>query len=138
MPFATDNDLLALIPTIFDHGEHSFQDDLDRAEADVVKKIKVEWYNKRYYSGSYDESLLTASQWKNATIYRALGFYIMPKLSQWRPESDSFREQMNFYQERFAEEMADEFGVGIEYDYNDDGTVDTGEEFQVSQTRMWR
>jgi len=138
MAFANDQQLGDLLPTIFEHGESSYQDELDRAEADVVRKIKIEWFNKRSSSNTFDQTKLNESQWELATLYRALGFYIMPKLSQWRPESDSFREQIEFYQARFAEEMADQFGVGIEYDQDSSGTIDSDEVYENIQTRMYR
>lgn len=138
MAFASDDDLVDMLPTVFDHGVATWQPQLDKAEADVVRKIQVEWYNKRYISNNFDQQYLTAVQWTNAVIYRALGYYILPQLSQWRPESDSFREQMEFYQARFAEEINDQFGIGIEYDYDRDGEVDQGEVYNNTQTRIYR
>lgn len=138
MAFATDSDLEDMISTIFDHGLDTFASELAKAEDDVVRKIKIEWFNKRYNPNTFNKSLLIESQWTNATVYRALGFYIMPKLSQWREDGDSFQEQMEFYQERFAEEMNDQFGVGIEYDYDEDGSIDNTEPYQNSQSRLYR
>tara|TARA_R110000851_G_scaffold211412_2_gene363974 strand:+ start:1351 stop:1767 length:417 start_codon:yes stop_codon:yes gene_type:complete len=138
MAFATDSQLLEYVNTIFDHGVESWQTELDRAEDDVIRKIKVEWYNKRYSPSNFEAAELVATQWTAATIYRAIAYYIMPGLSQWRPESDSFREQIEFYQARYAEEIDDQFAVGIQYDFNNDDTIDAGEVYNASQTRVWR
>lgn len=138
MAFATDNQLLDLIPTIYDHGRASFQTELNRAEVDVTRKIQIEWSDRTRSKLSFNPALLTSTQWADATLYRALGFYIMPMLSQWRVESDSFREQMEFYQERFAEEMADQFAIGIEYDEDEDGIISESEISKLSAGRLYR
>lgn len=135
--FATDSDLLDFIPDIFEHGESSWQDLLNEAEAEVKDKIKVEWYNKTRSSTSFDATLLTDAQWKKATIFRALAEYIMPALSKWSPDSDQFRELSAFYRGRFAEELATQFALGIQYDLNDDGTISEGEVHQM-QSRLYR
>lgn len=137
MAFADNNDLLELIPSIFDHNVEDWSKELVRAESDINRKIQSEWYNKRY-SGSWDATKLTETQWTLATMYRALSYYILPQLSQWRIDGDSFREQIDFYQGRFAEEIADQFEIGIEYDYDGDGSVDDSEINKVSQDRLWR
>ena len=65
--------------------------------------------------------------------------YILPRLSTFRPEGDPFREQLTFYKDRFQEEWEIQFGVGIQYDFNDDGIIDTNTDIkQVSQTRLYR
>jgi hypothetical protein len=65
--------------------------------------------------------------------------YILPKLSTFRPEGDPFREQLAFYKERFEEEFDLQFGLGIKYDYNDDGTINiTTDVDPFDQSRLYR
>jgi hypothetical protein len=65
--------------------------------------------------------------------------YILPKLSTFRPEGDPFREQFVFYKDRFQEEWELQFGVGIQYDFDGDGSIDINTDVrQVSQTRLYR
>ena len=128
MAYATDADLLELIPSIFDHGETSFTSELAEAEADVKRDIEIEWTKRGFSYGSgktrFDADLLTAAQWKRATLYKALADYIMPSLSPFR-EGDAFQLQMTYYKTRYAEETTAEFARGIQYDLNDDGVDDT-------------
>lgn len=138
MAFATDTDLEQLLPTIFDHGINTFDTELAQAEDDIIRKIQVKWSNRVRGRLQFDESLLTESQWRNAALYRALGYYIMPKLSQWREEGDSFQNQIKFYEKRFAEEMEDQFSAGIEYDEDSSGDLDEGEYNEILQTRLYR
>ena len=138
MAFASDNTLLKLIPTIFDFGLESFTEELAMAEADVTRKIQIEWYNKTHSPSNFNATLLTETQWANATCYRALSYYIFTKLSKWSPEGDSHREQIEFYAKRFAEEVKDQFAVGIEYDQDEDDVISSGEVNSFGTERLWR
>lgn len=138
MAFATDDNILKLIPTIFDFGIESFTDELTQAQADVTRKIQIEWYNKTHSPSNFDSTLLTETQWQYATMYRALSNYIFPMLSKWTPEGDSHREQIEFYAKRFAEEIKDQFAVGIEYDQDEDDIISAGEITRFGEERLWR
>jgi hypothetical protein len=139
--YATNDDLNALLPSIFDHGVSDFDDELANATADVNRQIEIEWYNRDFQKGTnrlrFDAGLLDAAQWKRATIYRALSAYILPRLSPFR-ENDSFQLQMVHYRERYAEEMAAEMAVGVRYDADDSGSVDDTEHFEAPQDRLYR
>jgi hypothetical protein len=147
MPFATNSDLVKYYPTAMDHGIADWTSELALAQSDVETLVKTRWFNQEFGGTrgrsqvgypSFDATRLTDSQWTRATVYRALAVYILSKLSTFRPEGDSFREQLNFFQNRFEEEMTLQLGAGVEYDLDNDGTVDNGEKFAVAQDRLYR
>jgi hypothetical protein len=148
MPFATNDDLVKYFPTAMDHGVADWTAELAMAQGDVETIVKTRWFNQEFGTvrsrssvvglPTYDATKLTSSQWTRATCYRALAVYILSKLSTFRPEGDSFREQLAFFQSRFEEEMNLQFGAGVEYDLDNDGTVETGEKFAVAQDRLYR
>ena len=149
MSFATNEDLVEYYPTAMDHGVADWTAELAQAQSDVETLIKSRWFNKEFDNGgaryravggfpTYDPTKLTAAQWTRATCYRALAFYILPKLSTFRPEGDAFREQLNFFSGRFEDEFNLQLGAGVEYDVNDDNTISEGEKFQVDQLRLYR
>lgn len=148
MAYATADDLIKYVPTIFDHGHDDFSNELSLAESDVTRTIETEWYNKVFASGyntrgrritpDFDSSKVTDSQWTRATVYLALYAYILPKLSPFLPDGDSFREQIKFYKERYNEELNAEFAKGVEYDSDGDGTIESGETFVHRQDRLYR
>ena len=149
MPFATNEDLVDYYPTAMEQGVGDWTAELAQAQTDVETLVKSRWFNKEFDSSSsryritggfpvFDANKLTATQWTRATCFRALACYILPKLSTFRPEGDSFREQLNFYSSRFEEEFNLQLGAGVEYDLNDDNTVSEGERFQVNQLRLYR
>jgi len=62
----------------------------------------------------------------------------LSNVSNFRPEGDAFREQITFYSEKFNEELDLEFGFGIKYDSNNDGTYAEGETHEFVQDRLVR
>lgn len=150
MSFATNEDLVDYYTTAMDHGVADWSAELAQAQGDIETLIKSRWFNKEFNTGqrykisspqnfqTFDANKLTESQWTRACCYRALACYILPKLSTFRPEGDSFREQLNFYQNRFEEEFNLQLGAGVEYDTDGDGTVEAGEKYEVASDRMYR
>jgi hypothetical protein len=147
MTFATNANLLDYQADIFDHGIDDFTAELAKAQYDVARRLETDWWNVERNSrsrginlttgGQFDINKLTASQWTRCTVFRALSAYIYPKLSTWRPEGDAFREQLAFYQARFSEEIVQEMAVGVQYDFNDDGTTQANERVQTQQNRLY-
>lgn len=148
MPYATNADLVDVQPSIINHGITDFTDQLTEAEADVNRHIEIEWFNKSFRQGfnaigraigsEFDATLLTGSQWQRATIYRALYAHILPLLSPYAVGGDTFREMMDYYRNRFHEEMNAEIAKGVEYDANNDGSVSRSEVHKVAHGRIFR
>lgn len=139
MAFATNTDLQKYCPEVFDQGIDDWTEELTDAQADVTNMIQFKWWNKVKSRSEFDSTLLVESQWTKSTVYKAMASYILPKLSTFRPEGDPFREQLEFYKNRFEEEFDLQFGLGIQYDYEDDGTIDPNTDVnEFAQTRLYR
>lgn len=136
--FATNTDLQEYAPEVFQQGVDDWTDELAKAQTDVTNMIQFKWWNKFYSRKEFDSSKLVEAQWTRTTVYQAMYAYILPKLSTFRPEGDPFREQLKFYKERHQEEWELQFGIGIQYDFENDGTIDDSDVKQVSQTRLYR
>ncbi len=139
MAFATNTDLQRYAPEVFDQGVDDWTDELTEAQTDVTNMIQYKWWNKVNSRSQFDKNLLVEAQWTKATVYKAMAAYILPKLSTFRPEGDPFREQLTFYKERFEEEFDLQFGLGIEYDEEDDGTINIETDVNpFDQSRLYR
>jgi len=136
MAFATNTDITQYSSEVMDQGVTDWSDQLADAEQDVINLVKTKYWNTQR-GGTFDSTLLTEAQWTKTTVFRALSYYILPKLSTFR-EDDVWLEQVHFYKERFNEELDIQFGVGIEYDTDDDGVVQEGEKNEFVQTRLFR
>ncbi len=136
MAFATNSDIQQFAADVMDQGITDWGDALTEAESDIINLVKTEYWNTQR-SGTFDATLLTDTQWTKATVFRALAYYILPQLSTFR-DDDVWLEQMGFYRERSSEEMDIQFGVGVEYDADADGTVQDNEVNEFSQARLYR
>jgi|TARA_R110000851_G_scaffold319227_1_gene483495 hypothetical protein len=137
MAFATNDDLTVYIQDIFDHGVSDWSDELALAETDVTNQIRIRYWDKFEDKAQFDKTKLVETQWKPATVYRALSAYILPKLSTFRLD-DTFMEQTAFYKTQYAEEINTQFQLGIEYDSDGDGSITESEITTMTQTRLYR
>jgi hypothetical protein len=126
MAFSTDSDLTDIQPDILDLGIPMFYAEHAKAEADIKREIRSKWWARTGKSGEMDETLLTDSQWTKAAAYLVLWKYALPKLTNW-VDGDRFREMIGFYRDMYNQELEAVFADGVEYDANDDGTVEVGE-----------
>jgi hypothetical protein len=137
MAYSTDTDLQDLIPDILDFGIDAFTNEHDSATADINRELRTKWFYKLGISGEMDTSLLTATQFKLASSYLVLWKYALPQLTNW-VDNDRFLNMIDFYKQRYFEEMASIFADGVEYDRNDDGTVSIEEKKPVAHGRLIR
>ena len=136
MAFATNNNLQEYAPDVFEQGIDDWTDELTKAQTDVINMIQYKWWNKYYSRSKFNSTLLVEAQWTKSTVYQALYAYILPRLSTFRPEGDPFREQLTFYKERFNEEFDIQFGLGIQYDFENDGSIDEDTDVK-QQSQQW-
>ena len=135
--YATDGDLVAIVPDIFDHGVDTFDAELLRSTEDVNRRIKTEWWSMERDPNHFDDSKLKDVEWKRATIYHTLAYYILPRLSNFQ-EDDTFQRQMVFYKERYMEEFSAAQAAGISYDHDGNGTFTTNEVEYIQADRLYR
>lgn len=135
--YANDDDLVLIVPDIFDHGVETFDDELNRSTGDVQRRIKAEWWNIDHDPNLFDATKLKSSEWQRTVIYHALAYYILPRLSNFS-EDDSFQRQMTFYKERYQEEFSASMKAGISYDLDGDSVYDQSEIDYVEGERLYR
>jgi len=147
MTFATNSDLLKYYTTVMDHGVTDWSAEIAEAQSDIENIVKAKWFFVEFGSQRtrgmviqpvFNPSLLVTTQWTKATCYRALANYILPKLSTFRPEGDSFRQAVDFYDQRFDEEMDLQLSVGVKYDLNNDSVISEAEKFPTLTNRLYR
>lgn len=137
MAFSTDSDLTDLIPDILSLGINSFSDEHARAEEDIKREVRRKWWPKTGFKGEMDDTKLVDAQWTRANSYLVLWKYALPQLTNW-VDGDRFQNMIDFYKARHAEEMDAVFQDGVEYDYNDDGTITDKEKDILAGGRLNR
>lgn len=137
MAYATDEDLVAIVPDIFDHGVESFTAELNRSEDDVQRRVKTDWWMLDNDPNDFNATKLKDAEHKRTVIYHALAYYILPRLSNFS-ENDTFQNQMTFYRVRYEEEFKAVLAAGISYDDDGSGTYDVSEIDYVRNERLVR
>lgn len=137
MAFATIADIQEYEPDILNYGIQNFDDALSKAQEDVERYLRVNWWPSQQI-GRFDITVvgtflemepdkLTESQFTRAAVYCALGYYIYPRLSKFEPEMDVFQMKYDYYKKMYAEEIDMVIRDGVEYDLDSNGTITDAE-----------
>ena len=137
MAFSTDKDLQDLVPDILQLGINTFADEHTRAEADIIRDLRINWWDKKGLEGELDSTLLTAAQFKRCAAYLTLWKYALPQLTNW-VDGDRFQNMIAFYKARFGEEMENILRDGVEYDADDDSVITDVEKRSIHSGRLGR
>lgn len=148
MAFATISDIQEYEPDILNYGIQNFDDALTKAQADVERYLRVNWWPSQQigrfditiigYNAEMDANKLTDSQFTRATVYCALGYYIYPRLSKFEPEMDVFSMKLDYYKKMYAEEIDMVIRDGVEYDLDSSGTITDAEKVPQYFLRLKR
>jgi hypothetical protein len=122
--YATDSDLTDYVPDIFEHGVASFTNELTRSTDTINKRLKAEWWSGS--QSNFDDAKLRDAQWTEVTVYAALAYFILPRLSSFRPD-DVFIEMAGFYRQRYEDTFRREMLTGVDYDDNSDSVYSASE-----------
>lgn len=145
---STDADVLEYEPSITQYGIQTFTDLHEKTRQDIFRLLRIEWWPRqksnltRYpitsVSLEMDTTLINEPQFTRCAVFHVLAYYILPRLSKFTPESDVFNEKMQFYKTRFQEEFQLVLKDGVEYDFDNDGTVEEAEKQPVHFGRLVR
>lgn len=142
--YATLSDLLEVDPTIQDYGVLDYEAELAKSQADVIRLLRVRWWPTfRKNSGlgdiaQMDETNLDPTQWTQATVYHCLAHHIGPKLSKFEEVPDRFRNQMDYYGQRFEGEFDLCTREGIRYQLDDNPAWSEAERASDTTLRLRR
>jgi len=137
MAMSVDTDLTAIQPDILSLGITSFISDHPKAKADIVRRLRRDWWPNRGISGELDTALISESQFTTAAAYLVLWKYALPQLATWTTE-DRFKAMITFYKGMYEDEIQDIFLDGVEYDADDDGVISVEDSAAVHFGRLQR
>ena len=112
MAYFTEADIKEYFPDLHEFGIQDFSDVIAKTEEDIYRLLRIEWYPNlpggRTYRDDMDITKLKTSQLNRSAVYYSLYKYILPKLTKFEVEGDSFQTQIAFYKNAFDEEFDDE------------------------------
>jgi len=137
MAMSVDTDLTAIQPDILSLGITSFISEHPKAKADIVRRLRRDWWPNRGISGELDTALISESQFTTAAAHLVLWKYALPQLATWTTE-DRFKAMITFYKGMYEDEIQDIFLDGVEYDADDDGVISVEDSAAVHFGRLQR
>jgi|TARA_R110000744_G_C19351384_1_gene560478 hypothetical protein len=137
MAMSADTDLSAILPDILALGIASFAFEHTKAQTDIVRRLRRDWWPNKNLSGEINPQLLTESQFTVAAAYLVLWKYAVPMLATW-DDNDRFYKMIGFYKTRYEEEWGEILRDGIEYDDDQDGVVELSEKQPIHFGRLQR
>ena len=137
MAYSEDKDLQDLVPDILQLGIDTFSDEHDRAQDDIRRNLRIDWWDRKGLSGEMDNSLLVSAQFTRLSAYLVLWKYALPQLTNW-VQDDRYLAMIDFYKARYGEEYEDLLKDGIEYDADNDDVIKQEEREAVHSGRLAR
>ena len=133
MAIFTEDNIVEYFPDLHNYGIQDFNDFITKTEEDIHRFLRIEWYPAVRGFGIYDSTRVNESQLTRSAVYYSLYKYILPQLTQWAVEGDSFQTQIDFYKAAFIEEF-DLAKRELIYDWDGDGSYEeTERELQPTQ-----
>ena len=129
MAYSTDSDLMEYQPYVFEHGISDFSIYHEKAAFDIQRDIKALWMPlqntltdpaRRGMSRTasdvtlFDAAKLNNAQWIRASVYRVLGWYVLPRLAA-SVGGQGFLGMLAFYERAYTKELQSVFDEGVEY-----------------------
>ncbi len=99
MAFSTDSDLITLVPDILELGITSFSTEHAKAEADLMRELRINWSARKGLENDLDRDLLDTAQFTRCSAYLVLWKYALPKLTNW-VDGDRYQSMITFYKSR--------------------------------------
>ena len=88
MAFSEDKDLQELVPDILQLGIDTFADEHERAQADIQRELRIQWWDRKGIKGEMNATYLTDTQFTRCAAYLVLWRYALPQLTNWLMATD--------------------------------------------------
>lgn len=142
--YSNDHDLVKIRPGIMGYNIDDWSDKHTEAKREIDRAIEHRWYLAEAYQTGvdtettpFDSDLLSSSQVKQLSCFKTLQL-IYEFLSKDGMEEDGFSRQMKHFEDRYDKELQKLLTYGIEYDWDDSGTVDEDERHKSQYRRQKR
>ena len=141
--YATDADLVAKRPNVLqldpDHSTWDFKH--TEATEEINHDIELEWYRDNAYARGVDPStnpfdadlLQNVTRLKNLAVYKTLELiyeYVAKDISDC-----PYDKERDYFAKKYSVEFKRVMAMGLDYDWNEDSTLDDGEKLNKASPR---
>lgn len=143
--YHTEDDLVEVRPNILSYGVSDFEPQMEESESIINRTLESRWYRAAAAENGLDfrtdvfnpALVLTTSQVKRLATYKSLQLCYLHLMKE-APDPDAFERQMSTFKKLYDEEMQEVLGAGIDYDWDESGVIEAGENLQPTYRRLQR
>lgn len=144
--FHGDDDLTDIRADIFSFGVTDFETQMLKSEEVVNRTLDARWYRNiaddyglNWRNTPYDASLLLNgnTQLRDVSCYKSLQLIYLLLMKE-AIEPDAFERQMSIFKKLYADEINEVLTAGVDYDWDQSGTIEAGENKQPQIRRLVR
>lgn len=142
--YSTDADLVKVRPNILGFGIESWKDQHTEATSFINRILESRWYkevaldnNINWRVTAFDSDKVDTDQVKRSACYKTLelAYLFLMKDS---PDADGFEREMKIFQKLYNTEIDLVLSLGVNYDWDADGTIQEDERLQPRYRRLAR
>jgi hypothetical protein len=147
LSFAEYQDVVDRDQRLFDANEGLTDDVVEglliRATERILTELRAsKWWQDYYMGRSTNQSFNTVADvpaldaarivsrkndFTDLCVFKAMGEYILPKIADFGNEENAERQKMGYYAQRASQLFGELITAGDWYDFDDDGTIASGE-----------
>ena len=142
--YSVDADLVKIRPNILGFGIESWKDQHIEATSYINRILESRWYkevasnnNVDWRVTAFDSDKVDASQVKQVACYKTLELVYLYLMKD-SPDADGFEREMKIFQKLYATEIDLVLSLGVNYDWDDDDTIQQDERLQPRFRRLVR
>jgi len=151
--YCEDADLVKIRPNILDLGVKDWVEQREEAFKIMNRRFIKDWYKDQivaHYTNipgwqadetwrdqPFDPDLTDLDQIKRAACYKSLELAYLYLMKD-TPDNDGFARQYELFRKMYNEEISELLAIGLNYDWDEDGTIQADEKYYPTQRRLVR
>lgn len=144
--YHTEDDLVEVRPDILSYGASDLEPQMLESESIINRTIESRWYRAAaaengldFRTTIFDPALMLngETQLKRLATYKSLQLSYLYLMKE-APEPDAFERQMSTFRRLYEEELLLVMGAGLDYDWDESGAIEAGENLQPTYRRLQR
>lgn len=151
--YCTDEDMAKIRPNILSLGVDTWEEQREEAFDIMNRRIIKDWYkdqalahytdipdwqaDETWRDQPFEPDNVDQDQLKRAACYLSLELAYLYLMKD-TPENDGYARQQELFHRMYSVEISEILAIGINYDWDEDGTIQNDEKYYPTQRRLKR
>jgi len=142
--YSDDTELIKIRPEILSYEITDWEDMHVEAKRIIDREIEALWYREQatehgisWESVGFDDTLVDTAALKRLACYKTLELIYLYLMKD-SAEPDAFERQMHLFHDLYVEEFQKILSLGLGYDWDSSGAIDSDEKLAPQMRRLHR